>query len=139
MDDAHAIYSALQFPMVLILYAMAVLILLRARNVLAGDVTVPSAALLGCMSAFFFVWGVRLTFWHLRWTLKALDLDAASERMVNGVLVPAVCNIVGICLGAAVIVIASRPTLGRLAVPVVSAFIFAAITVGGALSGALRW
>ena len=138
MIDRDVIYSALQFPMVIMLAAMTVLFAMRARAVVSGDISVPSAAILLCLAGFFAAWAVRLLFWHLRWMLKALDMHDASEAMVAAAVVPLVCNIVSLGFGSAILTIAGRPTLGRLSAPLVIMSVVGLTLAGAALAGAWR-
>lgn len=134
-----AIYSALQFPMVMMLAGLALALTMRARAVIGGDITIPSAAILLCLAGFLSAWAVRLSWWHVRWVLKALGLHDASELMASNVLVPLICNIVALGFGGAVLAIAAYPALGRMAIPATVGGIVVGAFVGGIISGVVGW
>jgi hypothetical protein len=134
MDE---IYSTFQFPMVVMLFALGLALGMRARSIIGGDLTVPSAAILICLSGFMVAWAVRLSWWHVRWVLRALELHTASEAMVGNVMVPLICNLVALGFGGAVLAIAAYPAMGRLSVPATVAGIAMCVAIGGHMSGAL--
>jgi len=137
--DLEAIHTALQFPMVMMLAGLALALSMRARSVIGGDITMPSAAILLCLSVFMAAWAVRLSWWHVRWALRSLDLHAASEIMASNVLIPLICNIVALGFGGAVLSIAAYPALGRMAVPATVAGIIVGALIGGMISGVVGW
>jgi hypothetical protein len=137
--DIDAIHTALQFPMVMMFAALAVALAMRARSIIGGDVTMPSAAILLCLSGFMAASAVRSLWWHVRWALKSLDMHDASEIMVSNALVPLICNIVALGFGGAVLSIASYPALGRMAIPLTLAGIVVGAVIGGMISGVVGW
>lgn len=137
--ELDEIYTALQFPMVMMLAGLSLALAMRARSVMGGDVTIPSAAILLCLSGFMAAWGVRLSWWHVRWVLRSLDLHTASEQMASNVLVPLICNIVALGFGGAVLAIAAYPALGRMAIPATVSGIVVIAIVGGMISGVVGW
>lgn len=138
MINNEAVYAALQFPMVLMLAALAIVLAMRARAAYQGVLEYPSVVLLSLLAAFMAVWTIRLGWWHVRWVLRALDLHTASASMTDRVIVPMLCNLVGLSIGGAILTISSRPHLGRLAAPVVVSCVAVSIGVGGLLAGAWR-
>lgn len=136
--DLEPIYAALQFSMVLMLAALALMLAMRARAASMGVHTEPSVIVLWLLAAFMAVWAARLGWWHLRWVMRALDMHAASEVMVDRVMVPMVANILGLIIGGALLSIAGRDAMGRASAPIVIGSVIASIIVGAIISGAIR-
>lgn len=138
MSDLEPIYAATQFAMVLMLAALAIMLGMRAKEASAGRHETPSPVVLWLLAAFMFVWAARLGWWHVRWVLRALDMHVASDAMVDRVAVPMLANALGLAIGAALLTIAARRTMGRASAPVVLASCALAILAGAIFSGAVR-
>jgi hypothetical protein len=136
MMDIERIYAGTQFPMVVMMAALALLLAMRSYRAYVGRIEAPSPLIQGLLSLFLALWVVRLKWWHLRWMLRAVDNHEASERMADNVIVPLICNGVGLIIATVIVAIAGRDYFGRYSAPIAVVSIVALLASGLTISGA---
>lgn len=133
--DIDAVHSALQFPMVTVLFALAVLMGMQSRRAALDLMTSPSVATMAALAVFFVAWGIRQGYWHMYWALRANDKPVWADQMLSAPVVPIAMNIIALCAAGAAIAVAARPYLKKWSAGCVAAGLFALIALGAALAG----
>jgi len=136
--DMDALHATVQFPTILMIYAVGLLMCVRARHAWDGRHTVPSVAMLSLLAGYLIVFALGRTWWSSVWFLSALDFHDAATAMRHNLAVPIVLNVVSIAIGGAMIAVALAPHSGRrLAGPIVVCTIGVCVVAGALMAGML--
>lgn len=133
--DIDAVHSALQFPMVTVLFALAVLMGMQSRRAALDLMTSPSVATMAALAVFFVAWGIRQGYWHMYWALRSNDHADWAAQMLSSPVIPIAMNIIAMFAAAAAIVVSARPYLHRWAALSVATGLFALVALGVVLAG----
>lgn len=130
MSTQH-IHEALQLTAVAMLFALGIAIVMRGLAVMHGSILEPSAVILFVLGSYLISKGVKHT-WFTEQMIRSMHGD--QEAFKTHLWVPICIDVVLIALASVVVFLSAKPSLGRLAGPVVALAILTVLGVGAMIT-----
>lgn len=129
--DIDAVHAALQIPATFVLWSIAILLAMRAHAMTQPRRTPieTDPVITGLLAAYLLIIAVKQSYWQLQGLLKALDLDAAAERLASGPYLPMICNAVATVVGGVLVIRVAVSITGARAYFIVPAVTCSAVGV----------
>ena len=123
------VHQAFQFAVGVMLWALAVALIMRSRAIAQGKLDKPSPLITLLFGLFLAVWAVRQSYWNIRYLVAEIN-PAVASRMADAPVFAIVCSIAALVIGAGILTIAARPTIGQHTPAIVSGGVIAVVIVG---------